>query len=156
MAEAEIQNIGKRKHIRRMTDLRIPLDTPREKIEKAAAIRAALKDDEWMHPEYPPHAYFTRMNADSFNIRTMYGCTPSDLWKFLEFSEKLNFEIFRAFEEQVVQSSLPLRHTYWKHDDQQGPLDVQIIAFQHQDGPRPPGRKEPGEKELPAGPPSEG
>ena len=31
MAEAEIENIGRRKHIRRMSNLQIPIDTPRKK-----------------------------------------------------------------------------------------------------------------------------
>ena len=35
MAEAEIENIGKRKHIRRATDLHIPLDTSRSQVEEA-------------------------------------------------------------------------------------------------------------------------
>ncbi|HID78728.1 MAG TPA: mechanosensitive ion channel, partial [Planctomycetaceae bacterium] len=94
MAEAEIQNIGKRKHISRITDLHIPLDTPREKIQKAvAAVRAVLENQEGMDPEYPPRVYFNEFNPDSFNIRIMYWFTPPELWKFLEFSEKVNFEI---------------------------------------------------------------
>ncbi|NOX55375.1 MAG: mechanosensitive ion channel [Planctomycetes bacterium] len=137
MADAEIQNIGKRKHIRRMTDLHIPLDTPREKIEKAvAAIRAVLENHEGMDPDYPPRVYFNDFNPDSFNIRIMYWYTPPDLWSYLEFTEKVNFEIFRAFEEQGIQFSLPLRHTYWKHDDQQGPLDVRLLRTETNSPPQ--------------------
>ncbi len=125
MADTEIENVGKRKHIRRMTDLHIPLDTPREKIEQAiACTRAALENHEGMDPEFPPRVYFTEFNPDSFNIRFIYWYTPPDLWQYYAFSEKLNLEIFKAFEERGIQFSLPLRHTYWKHDDEQGPLEV--------------------------------
>ena len=45
----------------------------------------------------------------------------------MEFGEKVNFAIFKAFEEQGIQFSLPLRHSYWKRDDEQGPLDVRLL-----------------------------
>jgi MscS family membrane protein len=128
MADSEIENIGRRQHIRRMTDLHIPLDTPREKVEKAViAIRAALDHHEGMDPEFPPRVFFNDFNADSFNIRIFYWYSPPDLWDYYAFSEKINLDIFRTFEEQGIQFSLPLRHTYWKHDNQQGPLEVSVL-----------------------------
>ncbi|MFG0260929.1 MAG: hypothetical protein ACF788_00855 [Novipirellula sp. JB048] len=36
----------------------------------------------------------------------------------------VNFAICQAFEENGIQFSLPLRHSYWKTDDTQGPLEV--------------------------------
>ena len=129
MAEAEIENIGKRKHIRRMSDLHIPIDTSREKVEKAInAIRTILHNHEGMDPEYPPRVYFSEFNPDSFNIHVIYWYTPPDLWSYYAFCEKVNMEIFRAFEEQGIQFSLPLRHSHWKHDDEQGPLEVKILG----------------------------
>ena len=56
----------------------------------------------------------------------MYWYSPPDLWRYYAFSEKVNLEIFAAFEQHGIQFSLPMRHTYWKHDNQQGPLDVAI------------------------------
>lgn len=127
MADAEIENIGKRNHIRRATDLHIPLDTPRAKVEEAiSCIRAILENHEGMDPEFPPRVYFDEFNADSFNIRLIYWYTPPDFWKYYAFCEKVNLEIFKAFEERGIQFSLPFRHTYWKHDDQQGPLEVSL------------------------------
>ncbi len=81
-----------------------------------------------MDPEFPPRVYFNDFNTDSFNIRVIYWYQPPKLWDFYAFSEKINFEIFRAFEENGIQFSLPLRHTYWKHDDEQGPLDVNFLG----------------------------
>jgi MscS family membrane protein len=128
MADAEIENIGKRKHIRRMSDLHIPIDTRREKVEKAVnAIRTILDNHEGMDPEYPPRVYFNEFNPDSFNIHVTYWYTPPNLWSYYAFCERVNLEIFRAFEEQGIQFSLPLRHSYWKHDDEQGPLEVRLF-----------------------------
>ena len=129
MADAEIENIGKRKHIRRMSDLHIPIDTSREKVEKAVnAIRTILHNHEGMDPEYPPRVYFNEFNPDSFNIHVIYWYMPPDLWSYYAFCEKVNLEIFRAFEEHGIQFSLPLRHSYWKHDDEQGPLEVKFLG----------------------------
>ena len=128
ISESEIENIGSHDHIRRNADIHIPLDTPLAQVEKALnCIRTVLENHEGMVPELPPRAHFTAFNPDSFNIRVTFWFTPPDIPKFNEFSEKVNLEIMRAFEEHGIQFSLPFRHTYWKHDDQQGPLDVVVI-----------------------------
>lgn len=128
MADAEIENIGRRSHICRLSDLHIPIDTSREKLEKAIeTIRQVLENHEGMDPENPPRVYFNEFNPDSFNIRVIYWYSPPDLWKFYEMSEQVNLEIFRVFEQHGIQFSLPVRHSFWKHDDQQGPLDVRVL-----------------------------
>ena len=129
MAESEIENIGKRKYIQRKTDLHIPLDTPREKVEQAvASVRSVLENHEGMDPAFPPRVYFHEFDAQSFIIRIMYWYTPADIWQFLAASEQINFEIFRAFEKHEIQFSLPVRHSYWKRDNQQGPLEVELLT----------------------------
>ncbi len=128
MADSEIENVGRRQHIRRTLDLHIPLDTPKENVLKAVSIlRSQLDNHEGMVPELPPRVYFDEFNSDSFNIKVIYWYHPPDIWKFYAFSEKLNFEIFSAFEDNGIQFSLPFRHTYWKEDDKQGPLEVNMI-----------------------------
>ncbi|MEW4529995.1 mechanosensitive ion channel family protein [Maioricimonas sp. JC845] len=135
MAETQIENIGRRKHIRRMTDLHIPLDTPRENVASAVAIiRAALENHEGLDPEFPPRVYFNEFNPDSFNIRIICWYSPPQLWDYYAFCEKINMEIFAAFEDQGVQFSLPVRQTYWKHDDEQGPLEISLVDRQHRSG----------------------
>ena len=129
MADAEIENIGKRKHIRRVTDLHIPLDTSREKVENAVAcIRTVLDNQEGMDPDFPPRVHFIDFEPDAFTIRIMYWYTPADYWKYLAVSENINFEIFHAFEERGIPFSLPVRHTFWKRDREQGALDVQVLT----------------------------
>jgi MscS family membrane protein len=129
MADAEIENVGNQTHIRRKADIRIPIDTPRAKVEAALqCIRAVLENHQGMDPEFLPRVHFTEFNPDSFNICVLYWFTPVDLGQFKIFSEKVNLEIMRAFEEHEIHFSLPVRHTYWKHDDEQGPFDVVIIG----------------------------
>ncbi|WP_197532718.1 mechanosensitive ion channel family protein [Symmachiella macrocystis] len=129
MAESEIENVGKRKHISRISDLHIPIDTPREKVDQAVtSIRAILDNHEGMDPEYPPRVYFNEFNPDSFNIRILYWYTPPDLWNYYAFCEKVNLQIFKVFDQHGIQFSLPLRHSYWKHDDEQGPLEVTFLG----------------------------
>ena len=127
MADADIVNIGKRQHICRQCDLHIPIDTTRDKVEKAvAAIRTVLESQAGMDPEFPPQVFFNDFNPDSFNIRVIYWHVPPDLWSYYRSCEQVNLKIFKAFEEQGIQFSLPVRHSYWKTDDTQGPLEVRL------------------------------
>ena len=91
-------------------------------------IRQILENQEGMLPDRPPRVHFTDFRPDGFDIQFVYWYQPADWWAFREFSEKVNLEIFRQFEEQGIQFSLPLRHTCWKHDDVQGPLDVRLTG----------------------------
>jgi len=129
LAGSDIENIGRRKYIRRNAEIHIPLDTAREKVEKALAIiREKLADHEGMDPEHPPRVFFDEFHADAFVLRFFYWYSPPDYWEFKAFGERLNLEIFHAFEEQGIQFSLPSRHSYWKQDQKQGPLDVQVFG----------------------------
>jgi len=132
MADADIVNIGARNNIYRLCDLHIPIDTAREKVEKAlAAIRDVLAKQEDMDPEFPPKVFFNDFNPDSFNLRIIYWHVPPDLWGYYESCERVNLEIFKAFEECGIQFSLPIRHSFWKTDNAQGPLEVSVS-----EGPR--------------------
>jgi MscS family membrane protein len=125
LAESEIENVGRRSHIRRTTDIHIPLDTPFEKVERALAIlREVLKDHEGMDPAFPPRVCFTDFNPESFNLRFDYWFTPPELWKHNAFAEEINLRIFRTFEKEGIQFSLPQRVSYWKTDNQQGPMEI--------------------------------
>ena len=128
LAGTDIENVGRRPHIRKIADVHIPLDTPREKLEKAIAIiRAALDNHEGMDPEFPPRVFFTDFNPTAFNIRVIYWYNPPNYWDFLSFSEKVNLEIFRAFEEQGIQFSLPVRVTHTSIDSEEKPIEVRMV-----------------------------
>jgi len=127
MAEVEIENVGQRKNIYRSFDLHIPLDTPREHVERAVtSIQNILANRDGLDPDSPPRVFFNEFNPDSFNIRVNYWCTRPDFWSANQLAQEINLQIFRAFEEQSIQFSLPFRHSYWKQDDAQGPLDISM------------------------------
>lgn len=110
LARCDIENITRRPHIRRKANIKIPLDTPRDKVEQCVEIiQNLLKDHEGMKPDFPPRVYFDEFNDDSFNIKVIYWYSPPEFWDYLAFSQKVNLQIFQAFEEQEVQFSQPLR-----------------------------------------------
>jgi MscS family membrane protein len=129
IANKEVDNVSRRTNIRRNAEIHVPLDTPCEKVERAVAIiREKLTDHEGMDPEFPPRVFFDEFGPEVFRIRFIYWYSPPNIWDFKAFGERLNFEVFRAFEAEGIQFSLPFRHSFWKRDAQQGPLDVQVIA----------------------------
>jgi MscS family membrane protein len=80
-----------------------------------------------MTSDRPPRVFFHEFTPGAFCIRFDYWYTPPDRWKCKAFSDRLHFAIFRKFESQGIQFSLPLRHSFWKRDDEQGPLDIQLV-----------------------------
>ncbi|MGI9517255.1 MAG: mechanosensitive ion channel family protein [Pirellulaceae bacterium] len=110
LADNNIENIGSRPHIRRKSNILVPLDTRREKLEKAVElVRNVLEQSGHMDPEKPPRVYFNEFNEHSYNIRVYYWFIPADFWEYLEFNEQVNLEICRVFEEHGIQFSLPER-----------------------------------------------
>jgi len=126
MAAGNIENVGSRPSIRRVMNLTITYDTPPDKVEKALEIvRETLRDHEGMHPDYPPKAFFSEFNDTSLNILAYYWYSPPDYWKFMEFSEKVNFRIMRAFEAEGIEFAFPTTTTYLAQDDRR-PLTITV------------------------------
>jgi MscS family membrane protein len=132
LARSDIENVGRRPYIRRLADIHIPLDTPREKVETAVAvIRATLEDHEGMDPEFPPRVYFYDFGAASFVVRMFYWYNPPNYWDYLAFSEKVNLEIFRAFQQQNIPFSLPTRITHTSVESKEKPVEVTLLEQRH-------------------------
>lgn len=127
LARSDVENVGRRPHIRRVTDFHIPLVTSCEKVEKAVQmIRTALNNHEGMSPDFPPRVYFNEINPTSFNIRMIYWYSPPNYWDFLAFSEKLNIEICRSLEAEGIQFSLPQRFTPTTIDGIEQAVEVKV------------------------------
>ena len=45
----------------------------------------------------------------------------------MAFGEKVNLEIFRAFDEQGIQFSLPFRVTHTSIDSEEKPVEVKVV-----------------------------
>jgi MscS family membrane protein len=125
LARSDIENVSRRPHIRRLAEIKIPLDTKLELIEQAVEIiRKQLENHEGMEPDFPPRVFFNEFSEDSFNIRVMYWYHPADYWKFLDFSQRLNIQICQAFESCGISFLLPSRITLSPQDGQsQNPLE---------------------------------
>jgi MscS family membrane protein len=135
MASINIENIGRRPSIRRLTNITITYDTPPEKVERALAIiREVLNNHEGMDPEFPPRVYFDEFNDASLNIVMIYWYFPPNYWDFLAFSERVNLKIMRAFEAEGIEFAFPTTTTYLAQDDRR-PLNITIAGEPKHPGP---------------------
>ena len=128
MATNAIENVGRRPHIRRLTNIAITYDTPPDKVERALEIiREILNNHEGMHPDFPPRVYFNEFNDTSLNIMMIYWYHPADYWAYVEFTEKVNLKIMRAFEKEGIEFAFPTTTTYLAHDERR-PLHLNISS----------------------------
>jgi len=126
MARSDIENIGRRPHIRRLSNIQITYDTPLEKVAKAVKIiEEILEDHEGMDPEYPPRVYFNEFNDASLNIMVNYRYHPADYWDFQAFNQKVNMKIMQEFEKEGIKFAFPTTTTYLAQDDGK-PLQISI------------------------------
>ena len=136
MARSDIENIGRRLHIRRNENIAIPFDTPPENVEKALEIvRELLDDHEGMNPKYPPRDYFNKYNRDSLNLRIIYWYHPPNFWDFLAYSEKLNLAIMRQFEAEGIRFAVPTTKTFMTPGEQRR-VDIRFGQSDADDEPQ--------------------
>lgn len=129
LARSDVENVGQRPYIRKSAEIHLPLDTPRVALETALAIiRDAIEEHEGMDPDLPPRAFFTDYLPNAFKIQVSYWYHPPNYWDFLAMSEKVNLTIFRAFEEQGIQFSLPMRVAHTSIASQEKPLEVKMLG----------------------------
>ncbi len=122
LANKTIQNIGKRPYIRRVVNVTITYDTPPTKINKALEILKELLDHhEGMHEDLPPRVFFNDFNADSLNILFIYWYHPPNYWDYMAFTEQLNKEVFRRFNEEGIDFAFPTQ-TLFLAGDSKRPL----------------------------------
>jgi MscS family membrane protein len=108
MSKIDIENISRRPHIRRLTNLFIPLDTPADQAEKAVkTIQDILQDHEKMDSRFPPRVYFNEFNRDCLNIQVIYWYHSTDYWNFQAFNQRVNLQIMRAFEAEGIPFAVP-------------------------------------------------
>ncbi|MCF7848597.1 MAG: mechanosensitive ion channel family protein [Kiritimatiellales bacterium] len=117
LANMMIQNIGKRPFIKRVMDITITYDTPPEKVQLAIDIvKELLAEHEGMKADFPPRVFFTDFNDCSLNIRAIYWYHPPDYWAYLAFSEKLNMDVLKRYNEAGIEFAFPTRTVYMAGD----------------------------------------
>ena len=120
-----IENIGRRRMIRRTMNIGITYDTSRERlVEAVQAIRDILEERgirESIHPvigwdKFPPRVFFQDYTADSLNIQVNYWFAPADHWSYMEHAQQVNIRIFEEFERLGVSFAFPSRTVYLAND----------------------------------------
>jgi len=113
-----LENIGKRPHIRWLTNITITYDTPPNKVEKAVSIINEILDNhEGMHPDFPPRVYFNGFNDWSLNIMVIAWYHPANYWDMQEWLQRTCLEILRRFNDEGIDFAFPSRTTYLANDD---------------------------------------
>ena len=113
-----VENIGKRPHIRWLTNITITYDTPPDRVEKAVTIiKDILTDHEGMHPDFPPRVYFNGFNDWSLNIMVIAWYHPANYWDMQEWLQRTCLEILRRFNDEGIDFAFPSRTLYLANDD---------------------------------------
>tara|TARA_B100001057_G_scaffold343880_1_gene344814 strand:+ start:981 stop:2108 length:1128 start_codon:yes stop_codon:yes gene_type:complete len=110
LANKSIHNIAKRPFIRRIFTLGVTYDTTPEKVSRAKEIlEDVLKDHEGMDPkgEMLPRVYFSEFSSSSLDFKCMYWYHPAAYWDYMKFSEWVNLEILRRFNEEGIEFAFP-------------------------------------------------
>ncbi|MBC7358661.1 MAG: mechanosensitive ion channel family protein [Desulfacinum sp.] len=118
VVNSPIENVGKRPHIRWLTNITITYDTPPEKVERAVEIiRTLLENHEGMHPDFPPRVVFNGFNDWSLNIMVIAWYHPPDYWAYQAWLQKTCLAILKAFNEEGIEFAFPTRTLYLANDD---------------------------------------
>jgi MscS family membrane protein len=113
-----LENIGKRPHIRWLTNITITYDTPPDRVEKAVSIVSKiLENHEGMHPDFPPRVYFNGFNDWSLNIMVIAWYHPANYWDMQDWLQRTCLEILRKYNDAGIDFAFPSRTTYLANDD---------------------------------------
>ena len=110
LANKSIHNIAKRPFIRRIFTIGVTYDTTPEKVTRAKEIlEDVLSDHEGMDPkgEMLPRVYFSDFSSSSLDFKCMYWYHPAAYWDYMKFSEWVNLEILRRFNEEGIEFAFP-------------------------------------------------
>ena len=120
-----VENLAVRPYIRRVMNLTITYDTPREKILEALHIVKGILEEpgirEPIHgkvkaDELPPRVFFNNYNADSLNIFAVYWYMPPEYWDYMEHGQRVNLRIFEEFAKAGIEFAFPTQTLYLAGD----------------------------------------
>jgi len=108
MARIDIENIGRRPFIRRVTEIPLSIDISPAKAKKAVEIlQALLADHEGFRPDFPPRIWLDDFERDHLGLKMIYWYHPPDYWKYTEHADRVNRQILDAFESEGIAIALP-------------------------------------------------
>ncbi len=119
IANATVENVGRRPFIRRTSNITITYDSGHTKTDRAVRIiKEILADvpEANTDPKYLPKVYFSDFNDWSLNIYMSYWVKPPDYWVWHQVNERVNFEIMKRFEAEKIQFAFPSQTLYLKRE----------------------------------------
>jgi MscS family membrane protein len=128
-----IENIGRRPHLRWLTQIGLTYDTPAEKVTEAVTIlEEILADHEGMHPDYPPRVFFNGFNDWSLNITVLAWYHPPEYWDYQAWLQATCTEILTRFRAANIDFAFPSQTLYLANDDARQ-LKVRLLGQAHGD-----------------------
>ena len=108
LARTDIENVGRRPHIRRTATIELPSDTPVAKVKQALQIiRTIVEHHEGMEDDFPPRVFLRDLNESSIGIVMFYWYHPANYWDYLAFTEKVNLQIMEQLEAEDIPFAAP-------------------------------------------------
>ncbi len=122
MANATIENISRRPHIKHEINLTLVYETTPEKMERAVKILHEIFDNhENMKQDFPPRIFFNAFKDWSLNIYIVLWFGSSDYFAFLDWTHRKNLEILKRFNEEGIKFAFPSNTTYLMTDSSAKP-----------------------------------
>ena len=108
LARTEIENVGRRPFIRRVTDIPLAIDIGSAKAKKAVKIvQELLEDHEGFNPDFPPRVWLNDFERDHLELRMIYWYHPPNYWDYTAHADQVNRQILDAFEAAGITIALP-------------------------------------------------
>jgi MscS family membrane protein len=128
LVNSNLENIGRRPHIRWLTNIGVTYDTPPDKVEKAVQIiEKALENHEGTNKDFPPRVYFNGFNDWSLNILVIAWYHPPNYWDYQAWLQRTCLEIMRGFKAEGIDFAFPSRTVYLANDDKRQ-LKLEVLG----------------------------
>ncbi len=119
MARIDIENIGRRPYIRRVSEIPLSVDISSSQAAKAVEIvESLLENHEGFNPDFPPRVWLNDFERDHLELKLIYWYHPPDYWAYTAHADRINRRILEKFEEAGIVIALPSFTT--KVEDQSG------------------------------------
>ena len=119
IANTQIENLGKRPFIRRISNITITYGSGHTKAKKAVdIIKEILADVQEVNQDsdHPPRVYFNDFNDWSLNIYMSYWVKPPEYWLLFEVNERVNLEMMKRFEQAGIEFAFPTQTLHLKKE----------------------------------------
>ncbi|MGE9290549.1 MAG: mechanosensitive ion channel family protein [Puniceicoccales bacterium] len=141
VANAFVENIGRRPYIKRVLNLTLTYSTPPEKIKTAIEITrrlVSIEEDGGLSEEklgrpsnshinsedFPPRVYFNDLNPDSLNLLVIFWYTPPDYFEYLDYCTWFNIQLLERFQAAGIDFAFPTQTVEIKRSESASlPLD---------------------------------